>query len=1357
MLDRITQLQQENDRLQAELAQLRDSEKRYRTLFELSSEGIVRFGYKQPIPLTLSIDEQLELCYRSIYVAEANDAYARMFEYEKGKDTIGLTLNDLHDRNSEVTQVAMRDWIENQYTCRSLETVEFDRHGRKRYFLNSAASTIVQGCVVCTWTSQVDITQLRETQQALLEVEQARVAELTKANEALRNAIAGLARLDSLDSFLAEMLKVSLEVSGAHSGAVCLIEGDMVRHAVLFDKVGWVPPEIQEQRGTLLLPFSPELRLMAQRILESESAWAVLPDDPLHPPSFQAFHREQGNRAIRLVPMRINDRLLGWLGLGFAQEDPPLGKSFALLRVLAEQMTMAVEMLRLAEEAKQSALAKLNEVIAREQEKAALSRAAELARSNEALQQTIDTLGSLSSFDEFIPAVLKIVAQTFKATDCGYYEHSQDEIVYLRYWFSQGTVLNPTELQLLDPQQHPVLLRLINGFTVPLEHLQGTTVRNRTRSVIIDHTIANTVPEFHTFAVSQGWELELNQPLLVDGKADGALIVYRKLNQPFTEAEITLAETLAKQLALAMQASRLAHQARDRAVETAIAREQEKAAQARSAELERANNTLQSTVAALADRRDLDGFIGEVLHTIANEFESPLVEYWTVLGTDTVEINTWLHDNRLCSLKQNDEHPGCGGIRLLSELYEFEDFTHRRQPFVFNEPMPAYSLALGQVICPTEWYAERRVSKHFNFSLQAGNTAVGAITVWLPLDRQITEECLRLGQALSHQTALAIQLTQLAEEAKQVAIAREQEKAAQERAAELAKANEALARTSSRLAEQPDLSSFLGHITMEAIAQLGADAGHLTILNEQRQTLCTVAHVEQDRLLASDRMAPEMPIAEAGFLQLLLETRKPRYFDLEQEAHLFWPGAIEYHRQRHHCAVLSVPLFAGGNFLGHLGLAFTHSNPISEQGSELLQALSHQAALAIQLTQLAEEAKQVAIAREQEKAAQEQVAELVKANNALRRSVCHLTTDNLYRFLIATLQEAIQASDATSGAIFVYQPASDTLQVTAIVLRGEVINIATDPRAELWRFPIPIDVTPFWQQLQNQEIVWSDLEQPCPQCLWQFSIAWHQQQGHQTIPMIPMAIGEQVLGFVGLAFTTKQKPTEFRFEQCRTFAHHAALALQMADLMQQAKQNAVLEERNRMARDIHDSLAQAFTGIILQLEAAKRKIAAQPEAAQNCLLRARSLAASGLSEARRSVRALRPEALESDDLPSALRYTVEQMSWDTKAQIQLQIDGVPRPIPTDVEVNLLRIGQEAITNALRHADAPNIRLNLLFEPEAVHLQIRDDGRGFQPQIQLTNGGFGLIGMQERSSQLGGQLRLVSSIGQGTEIVVTVPI
>ncbi|MDV2997052.1 MAG: hypothetical protein N4J56_006757 [Chroococcidiopsis sp. SAG 2025] len=433
---------------------------------------------------------------------------------------------------------------------------------------------------------------------------------------------------------------------------------------------------------------------------------------------------------------------------------------------------------------------------------------------------------------------------------------------------------------------------------------------------------------------------------------------------------------------------------------------------------------------------------------------------------------------------------------------------------------------------------------------------------------------------------------------------------------------------------------------------------------------------------------------------------------------------------------------------------------------ELAQALAHQATLAIKLTRLAEEAKLAALAKlneviacEREKAAQERAAQLAKANEALKGSLTMLALEpSLDKLLGYVLQAISDSLGDRSGAVYLFDDSDDTTTLhlnyeNGHLQQGEQID---HPAATLRRPPQEWDRLYLPLLRQNQVLIHHESEFASP--AYDPYRQHNAQRGIKTLLFVPLLFGEQLLGSITLRSTQHRDYTLEELELAHALAHQATLAIQLTRLAARECDRAILEERNRMARDIHDSLAQAFTGIILQLEAAKRKIAAtQPEAAQNCLSRARSLAASGLSEARRSVRALRPEVLESDDLPNALRYIVEQMSWNTDVKITLQIDGTPRPIPVNVEVNLLRIGQEAMTNALRHANAQNIRLNLLFEPQAVHLQIRDDGQGFEPQVQLTNGGFGLIGMQERSAQIGGQLRLVSSIGRGTEAIVTVPI
>jgi signal transduction histidine kinase/ligand-binding sensor domain-containing protein len=204
---------------------------------------------------------------------------------------------------------------------------------------------------------------------------------------------------------------------------------------------------------------------------------------------------------------------------------------------------------------------------------------------------------------------------------------------------------------------------------------------------------------------------------------------------------------------------------------------------------------------------------------------------------------------------------------------------------------------------------------------------------------------------------------------------------------------------------------------------------------------------------------------------------------------------------------------------------------------------------------------------------------------------------------------------------------------------------------------------------------------------------------------------------------------------------------------------AVLQERNRIAREIHDNLAQEMLGISVQLEVVARTMPPSAEVARTHLDRVRILVRHGIAEARRYVWDLRSQALDKNDLPSALSDTARRLTMETGVTAKVEVSGTFRPLTPLIEGNLLRIGQEAINNAMRHAEARNILINLRFDARRVQLSVRDDGHGFDYRGS-TNGDakhFGLLGMQERSVRLGGTLAIDSRTGEGTEVLVDVPI
>jgi signal transduction histidine kinase len=203
------------------------------------------------------------------------------------------------------------------------------------------------------------------------------------------------------------------------------------------------------------------------------------------------------------------------------------------------------------------------------------------------------------------------------------------------------------------------------------------------------------------------------------------------------------------------------------------------------------------------------------------------------------------------------------------------------------------------------------------------------------------------------------------------------------------------------------------------------------------------------------------------------------------------------------------------------------------------------------------------------------------------------------------------------------------------------------------------------------------------------------------------------------------------------------------------REAATLAERNRLARDVHDTVAQDLAGIVLRLDIAEEACSRKSGEALNHIARARELARSTLGEIRRSLLALSPSQIETRDLADSIRGLVDRLRSETSIRLEFSVSGTPRRVDPAIEENLFRIAQQAIANALQHSAASAIRVVLDFRGRALRLRVSDDGRGFV--VSSSRGGFGLRSMRERARKLGGKLLVASRPGKATLVEADIPL
>ena len=222
----------------------------------------------------------------------------------------------------------------------------------------------------------------------------------------------------------------------------------------------------------------------------------------------------------------------------------------------------------------------------------------------------------------------------------------------------------------------------------------------------------------------------------------------------------------------------------------------------------------------------------------------------------------------------------------------------------------------------------------------------------------------------------------------------------------------------------------------------------------------------------------------------------------------------------------------------------------------------------------------------------------------------------------------------------------------------------------------------------------------------------------------------------------------------------AATAYRMRMKAMHARFAAIIGERTRIARELHDTLAQGLAGTGIQLDTALTMLPEEPDSAREYVRLGRAMVRSTLAEVRRSIWVLRAQTSKgAEGLERALPESLRQLTEQAGLEPQIRVVGEPRELPAEVERNLLRIAHEAVTNAVRHSSAKTLSVELNYARDGVHLRVEDDGRGFDPEpwlVKRRGDHFGLVGIAERVRGLGGELRVVSRHGEGTQVGCRLP-
>jgi signal transduction histidine kinase len=419
-------------------------------------------------------------------------------------------------------------------------------------------------------------------------------------------------------------------------------------------------------------------------------------------------------------------------------------------------------------------------------------------------------------------------------------------------------------------------------------------------------------------------------------------------------------------------------------------------------------------------------------------------------------------------------------------------------------------------------------------------------------------------------------------------------------------------------------------------------------------------------------------------------------------------------------SMLVVPIRLSERVLG-IALNYTlgEMHAITQEDVELASGVANSVALAVENARLYGETRQ----------------RLAESQGVQRVTTSLLRKKNLQDVLEIICNEALNLTDATGSAVLLLDE-DGLLRVTSAV--GEKLSV-------LDRLPIGGSLAG-QAALSGEPALFNDVSR--------INLDYLHDLGIKTLLAAPLKVESTIIGVLDVI----NKVGGFTKEDLRIislFADQAAIVIDQTQLHQQVEQMAVLEERQRLARELHDSVTQALYSVNLYAEAARRSLSAGKKAVTlENLKNLREMTREALLEMRLLVFELHPSILEKEGLVAALQARLAAVESRSGLKTEISVEG-ERRLPLSIEEELYRISQEGLNNAVKHARARSIRIALKYTEESVCLELSDDGKGFDLEAANGSGGMGLRGIKERVRKMDGNLDIDSSPEAGTKMIVTI--